>query len=98
MNTELIKFLRVSHGYSQDEISRKLGLCQATYSRIEKGQQKRIDPEIVDKLAMVYGVPKEKIVGYQYELSFLPEHLRNFVTDEKNVRFIEKAYYQAKFL
>ena len=50
-----LKRLRYEKGYTQEEIAMKLGISQATYSRLESGQSK-LDVEMMYKIVKVYGL------------------------------------------
>lgn len=57
-----LKRLRYEKGYTQEEIAMKLGISQATYSRLESGQSK-LDVEMMYKIVKVYGLDFKEFLG-----------------------------------
>ena len=59
---ERIRFLRIKHGYTQQEIINILGVGKSAYSMYENGER-TISVEIVAKLAQLYNVTTDFIIG-----------------------------------
>jgi len=59
---ERIRFLRIQHGYTQQYISDILGVGKSAYSMYESGER-NISVEIITKLAKLYNVSKDFIIG-----------------------------------
>lgn len=57
-----IRFLRTQHGYTQQEIINILGVGKSAYSMYENGER-TISVEIVAKLAQLYNVTTDFIIG-----------------------------------
>ena len=57
-----IRMIRELRGYSQENVAAKLGMTQATYSRIENNQTK-LDTGTLDKLAKELGVSPSDIMS-----------------------------------
>lgn len=57
-----LRRLRYEKGYTQEEIAMKLGISQATYSRLESGQSK-LDVEMMYKIVKVYGLDLKEFLG-----------------------------------
>ena len=53
-----LRWCRHSKGLTQREAAEKLGMSHNIYKAIEKGVTQQIRPEIIDRLAQLYGVPK----------------------------------------
>jgi len=68
--TERLRELREEHGYkSRNKLADVIGIDRTTYSRIENGSTKTISSDILIKLAELYGVSADYILG----LSHTPE-------------------------
>lgn len=68
--TERLRELREEHGYkSRNKLADVIGIDRTTYSRIENGSTKTISSDILIKLAELYGVSADYILG----LSNTPE-------------------------
>ena len=68
--TERLRELREEHGYkSRNKLADVIGIDRTTYSRIENGSTKTISSDILVKLAELYGVSADYILG----LSNTPE-------------------------
>ena len=68
--TEILRELREEHGYkSRNKLADVIGIDRTTYSRIENGSTKTISSDILIKLAELYGVSADYILG----LSNTPE-------------------------
>ena len=56
-----IQTIRTLRGYSQEYMATKLGIAQTTYSKLERDETKKIDDELLKKIAQVLGVPEEEL-------------------------------------
>lgn len=51
---------------SQDDVAKKLGITQQYYSYIENGErQKKMDIQICEKIAQVFGISVAEIIAYE---------------------------------
>ena len=57
INGEKLKSLRNEHGLSQKEVALKLDVTEATVSRYEGGQIKRVSPRIIMGYSNLFHVP-----------------------------------------
>ena len=58
-----IRELRLGKGWSQTELAEKAGTRQATISNLENGRSRRIEIDLLDRLAKVFSVqPGELII------------------------------------
>ncbi len=68
---EIIRYLRVIKGLSQQDIADYLSVCQKTYSDYETGKT-RISLEILIKLARLYNVDMNYITGISKQTKPFP--------------------------
>ena len=55
---------------SQGDIAKKLGITQQYYSYIENGErQKKMDIQICEKIAQVFGISVEDVIKFETERS-----------------------------
>ena len=59
---ERIRYLRMQHGYTQQEIINVLGVGKSVYSMYESGER-NISVEVITKLAKIYNVSTDFIIG-----------------------------------
>lgn len=64
---ERIKNLRLSHRYTLKEISKMLGVTEATAQRYESSGIKAIPYEVIEKYAKVFGCSPAYIMGWEDE-------------------------------
>lgn len=57
---EILKYLRQTHGFTQEEIAEKLTVSRQSYSKYEKGSVEP-NPRVLQELARIYGVSVEFI-------------------------------------
>ena len=59
--TKYLKLLRKEHGYTQDDIARKIGTSRANYGHYETG---RLTPsnDVLYKISVIYDIPLTKLV------------------------------------
>lgn len=77
---EIIKYLRTSNSFTQDEVAKKLGISRQSYIKYEKGTVIPSE-EIIEKLASLYNVQKDfiyknkipKPIKYYYDIGTIPE-------------------------
>lgn len=63
-----LKEQRVNHSLTQLQVAEKLGITEAYYSYIEKGErQKRMDITLVSKLSKIFSLPIRQIVEWEAE-------------------------------
>ncbi|WP_424766280.1 helix-turn-helix domain-containing protein [Paenibacillus sp. sgz302251] len=58
-----IKELRAKRGWSQDELAGRMGMTRANISNYERGLNKNIPSETLKKLADVFGVSADYLLG-----------------------------------
>ncbi len=68
---EIIRYLRVIKGLSQQDIADYLSVCQKTYSDYETGNT-RIPLESLIKLARLYNVDMNYITGISKQVKTFP--------------------------
>lgn len=51
-----ITFLREEYGYTQETVSKTIGIKRATYAKYENGQAKNIPNKVIRRLAQIYNV------------------------------------------
>jgi|SRR5690606_2923839 len=56
-----IASIRQARGYSQDYVSSLLEMAQNTYSKIERDEYKKLDEDLLEKIAKVLGVSTDDI-------------------------------------
>lgn len=69
---EKIRLLRAVKNWSQDELGERVGLTQDQVSKIERGLMKRVDVEMVKKLAEVFDVSISEL----FEENIVPSVIR----------------------
>lgn len=84
--------MRMARNFSQDKIAQLAGISQAAYQRIESDNFKRIDIEVLERLAKVLGVEPKDIADPSTELDHLPIHLQQFVKDPKNINWLQYIF------
>lgn len=87
---ELKKFVeeaRIAKGYSQRELSKMIGLSQSTYNDTINGKIKKVDVDILRKIAQGLDLSLKKIL----EVSGYIDFLDSLVNDEREYRTIEEA-------
>lgn len=63
-----LRDIRAKKGFSQEDMSRKLGVSRTYYSRIESGyRQQRMSIEMAKKLADALETPIDTILRYESE-------------------------------
>jgi len=55
------------HGWSQQELSDRAGVRQATISELESGKRQRIDFHILDRLADALGVEPGELLAREWK-------------------------------
>jgi transcriptional regulator with XRE-family HTH domain len=96
MHGAKIRMIRELRGYSQENIAAKLGITQATYSRIENNQAK-LDTATLEKLAKELGVTPVDILSHEPTVvNFAPNqgtqgigHIEHFYSFQKDL--VEKV-------
>jgi transcriptional regulator with XRE-family HTH domain len=51
-----LKQLREAHGLTQAELAERANVARATINRIETGRQRRVDLDVLEKVAAALGV------------------------------------------
>ncbi|MBY0309043.1 MAG: helix-turn-helix domain-containing protein [Phycisphaerales bacterium] len=49
--------LRLAEGWSQRDLAAKLGISNRAVSDLESGKTRRIDVDLLDRIATLFGVP-----------------------------------------
>ena len=80
--------LRTLKGIKQSEIAEKLGLEQSGYSRIEKRGDK-ISFDLIERIAEIFGVPTEKLLGFDITNSDGEDKDRKIEDLEKRITELE---------
>ena len=78
---ERIRFLRTQHGYTQQEIINNLGVGKSAYSMYENGER-TISVEIVAKLAQLYNVSTDFIIGLTNNTKSVTSSVDSYLNDE----------------
>ncbi|TWI96834.1 helix-turn-helix protein [Mucilaginibacter frigoritolerans] len=96
MNGAKIRMIRELRGFSQENMAAKLGINQASYSRIENNQTK-LDTIMLEKIAGELGVTPVDILSHEPTVvNFAPNqgtqgigHIENFYSFQKDL--VEKV-------
>lgn len=59
-----LRTLRDIKGYKQEYVGHSVGLSQSVYSRIENGETGQISINLLEKLAKLYEVSAEQLLGW----------------------------------
>ncbi len=105
---ERLRELREEHGYSsKEQLADALGINRSTYGRIEKGSTKTISSELLIKLANLYDVSTDYILGISNtpektyydigELGLSVEAAKNLYTQKINPLVINELLINNKF-
>lgn len=94
MHGNKIRMFRTLRGYSQEYMADQLGMQQNSYSRIETGQNKKIAPEILKKIAEILGVTIADITSNE------PIIIQNQASNNgtQGIGYIENFYPEQKEL
>lgn len=57
-----IRELRLAREWSQEQLAEAARTSQSTISGLESGQNKRVDLEVIDRIAKALGVTAEELV------------------------------------
>lgn len=88
-----IKRLRQSLDLDQMDLAERAGIkSQSMISRLESDNYKRMPEEIIEKIAKALNTTSAYLNVYDSTLSFMPEHIREFVTNPENLDEIRKVY------
>ena len=71
---EKIRKLREQFGLSQSELAKKLGVHKQMISDVERGKQKRFNPEIEKKLLELFHLPKGWLEEHEQECATFLEN------------------------
>lgn len=58
----ILKEIRIEHGYTQAELARKIGMDQNNYSKYERGERE-IGRKTIIKLCQVYNISADYLLG-----------------------------------
>lgn len=94
-----LKELRVKNNFSQNEIAKKVGLTQFTYSNYETGTTEPKIKTLID-LANIYNVSIDYLIGREFnnEFGYLDEAEKNIINNYRQmnatnkVRFVAESY------
>lgn len=95
----ILRKLRVTEGYSQQQVAEKLDITQASYARIESGKTK-LSTDRIDQLAKIFDVQPEillsssnKSVLVDSDLSVTNEYIKKIIALNLELRTeIENNY------
>lgn len=76
---DLIKHMREAHGWSQEELGRRIGVKRAAVQKYEKGTVSNIPISTVERLALIFETTPAHLLGWDdrdsasYEVKLLSE-------------------------
>ncbi|MEN2416194.1 helix-turn-helix domain-containing protein [Flavobacterium mesophilum] len=85
-----IKSIRELKNYTQQYMSEQLGITQAGYSRIEKGDA-RMSFERLEQIAVVLGMSPQSLIGFENDIFLLPRGKGRTIGDSSLVD-VESLY------
>jgi len=83
-----IRSLREKNGFSQSEMAVKLHMDERNYKRIESGEKKTFDIELLDKIAGVFNIPLPDLItdtGSAMSAEEMREHYRRIIAEQKQI-------------
>lgn len=80
-----IKKYRKECGFTLKELSEKIGLTEATVQKYEAGNIKKIDAEMLKKIADSLNTTPEKLTGWETKEDYINYRLEKQGKDEANV-------------
>jgi len=93
VNWKVVKNQRIKLDLTQKDMAEKLGLTnQNVYSIYERDKVTKIDEEMVEKIAVILGVPMEKIlkVDDEFTLSGYNQEEKKFIASDQGKEVIKK--------
>jgi transcriptional regulator with XRE-family HTH domain len=69
----IMRLLRLSKGYSQENLAELLGISQSNYGKLERGES-RIALETVEKIADTYSIPLVDLLKLSDEQHIIQMH------------------------
>ncbi|MBW7914917.1 MAG: helix-turn-helix transcriptional regulator [Taibaiella sp.] len=93
-----IAIIRLARGYTHEYVSKKLGIAQNTYSKIEKDNKVKMDDPLLESIANVLGVSIDDIKSPTPIVMNLQinEHMTTHAQSSLNERLIEELSQQLK--
>ena len=85
---EVLKELRVFHGYTQKDLSKELSITSQAYSNYEKNKRTP-DLETVYKIAQFYGKTIDQLISYRYTKQI--EDSRNYAANPSLYRAVSDS-------
>ncbi|MBI3789942.1 MAG: helix-turn-helix transcriptional regulator [Gemmatimonadetes bacterium] len=64
-----LKAARLAAGLSQEELAAKAGTRQATISKMERGETRRVDLDLLERIADVLRVPASTLLRQSHQKS-----------------------------
>jgi len=84
---------RIALGYSQEEMAKKVGFHQTGYSYFESGKSKRIDRDLMERVALALDTTVRELEGTSdINLRRLPEEVQRWLESEESNDYIVEAY------
>ena len=96
VNWEIVKNRRIKLDLTQKDMAEKLGLTnQNVYSFYERDKVKKINEEIVEKIAVILELPMDEITKSttQIVLDAYTDNERNFISSKEGQQSIKKFIY-----
>jgi len=96
VNWEIVKNRRIKLDLTQKDMADKLGLTnQNVYSFYERDKVKKINEEIVEKIAVILELPMDEITKSttQIVLDAYTDNERNFISSKEGQQSIKKFIY-----
>ena len=79
-----IKNLRVDHDYCQKQVASYLSISRSSYSQVECGLRE-LQRDEVEKLAILYDVSPQYLLGYINNPFPYPKHFKDEVKEKLNI-------------
>lgn len=70
---ERISYRRKEIGMTQEELGKLIGVTKATVHKYEVGAILRIDPAMIEKIAMALRISPSILVGWEVDNNLLPD-------------------------
>lgn len=87
----VFKQLRIASGFTQAEIAKKLGVSKSTISMYENGNREP-DFETLEKIADLFNVDIDYILGRTDKTTVLPETAAKYYTNEETAKTAQEIF------